>query len=312
MFNDYKYMSLPTLLLASDVRALTGRQPRDGTGGLRLVIPGVWAREDIRESVLCPAYGPGDSSWLRIRERVAALQLLFPDALAGGTSAAYLLGFPLPCPPVDLEVTRPAGASIIRRRGVVTLRSQRHRAQGELTAGVAVQSLAYLVLELAGRLDEEALVYILDALLGPWNGPRACSKEELADFVAQTVGFRGRRRLLRALKRAHEGVGSPRETRLRLDIVAAGLPEPLVDHAVDVPGLGVIHPGMSYPGIKVAIEYEGGHHFWDDEQFEYDIRRYLALQKAGWLVIRVSKHSGLDWALNEVKQAIAERVQELY
>ncbi len=298
-------------LLTSEVRR-TGisRTPRDGRNGLRLIYSGVWTSDDVTQDVECPRFGADDPDWLELRTRAAALQRLFPDARPGRRTGAYLRGLPVSTDTSLLQISRRAGTGLIRRPGIDTLRTKHHG--DHPTAGILVQPTAFLIVELTRILQPVDIVYLLDAVMGPWHGPPEATKAEIRAFADALGNFRGRRNLLTALETAREKVGSPRETRLRLALEKAGLPTPVVGHPVTIPGFGTIHPDLAYPGIKLAIEYEGGHHFLDADQIEHDMQRYFYLTKAGWLVIRVSKYTALSWVLAEVREHIATKALPLY
>ncbi|HEX2705206.1 MAG TPA: DUF559 domain-containing protein [Candidatus Lustribacter sp.] len=87
------------------------------------------------------------------------------------------------------------------------------------------------------------------------------------------------------------GVDSPMETRLRLLIVLAGLGEPTVDYRLhDEEGNLLYRVDLSFPQVRLAIEYDGAHH---DEvgQHGRDLRRREDLEAAGWtFIVVVSKH----------------------
>ncbi|MFC5860050.1 endonuclease domain-containing protein [Agromyces flavus] len=92
-----------------------------------------------------------------------------------------------------------------------------------------------------------------------------------------------------ALPLLRPGPLSRRESMLRLRIVCAGLPEPVVAYRVVEPGLGAYTPtvDLAYPEYRIAMEYEGDHHR-DPFQFRRDVARYERLQDVGWIVIRVT------------------------
>ncbi|WP_165547397.1 DUF559 domain-containing protein [Kribbella sindirgiensis] len=50
------------------------------------------------------------------------------------------------------------------------------------------------------------------------------------------------------------------------------------------PGGWLAKPDLSYPQIKLAIEYDGRHHLVDARQWRQDIRRRENLEREGWLV----------------------------
>ncbi len=112
----------------------------------------------------------------------------------------------------------------------------------------------------------------------------------LADLqlVASTRRRPGIRAVRTALADVRSKTDSPKETELRLVIVGAGLPEPLVGYTVrDARGDFVATPDLAYERERVAIEYEGKQHFSDPRVYQEDILRYELLEEAGWLVIRV-------------------------
>jgi len=79
------------------------------------------------------------------------------------------------------------------------------------------------------------------------------------------------------------------ETRLRVLIVLAGLPEPTVNHTIrNDSGDVVMRFDLSYPAIRLAIEYDGRQHAESDQQWGSDIERREALDRGGWrlLVVR--------------------------
>jgi hypothetical protein len=95
--------------------------------------------------------------------------------------------------------------------------------------------------------------------------------------------------VLRALGRARDGVDSPQETRLRLGIVAYGLPEPDVAVVVrDRHGewLGVVELG--YRKRRVLIQYEGDLHRTSRRRWRQDIARDEAYIAEGWRVLRAT------------------------
>lgn len=76
------------------------------------------------------------------------------------------------------------------------------------------------------------------------------------------------------------------ESRLRLDIVLAGLPEPVPQYEVfDSIGRLIGRLDLAYPDLKVALEYDGDHHR-ERDQFRRDAVRLNHLRLLGWTVLR--------------------------
>ncbi len=102
---------------------------------------------------------------------------------------------------------------------------------------------------------------------------------------------RGRRHIRKARWAAslvRQRVDSRPETLLRLLLVFAGLPEPETGLAVsDANGGWIATPDLSYPAYKIAIEYDGRHHFVERRQRIRDVARNDNLRHHGWDVIVV-------------------------
>ena len=81
------------------------------------------------------------------------------------------------------------------------------------------------------------------------------------------------------------------ETRLRMVIVLAGLPEPKVNHVLpDLAGEWLARLDLSYPAYRLIIEYDGRQHAEDSRQWHRDLERREQLETLGWqLVIVTSK-----------------------
>ncbi len=78
------------------------------------------------------------------------------------------------------------------------------------------------------------------------------------------------------------------ETRLRMLMVLAGLPEPVVNH-IQYGAMGAWEKrfDLSYPSLKLIIEYDGRQHADDDRQWGRDIERREQLDGDGWRLIVV-------------------------
>lgn len=87
------------------------------------------------------------------------------------------------------------------------------------------------------------------------------------------------------LSRAAE---SPAESALRMVIVHAGFQTPevnrVVGHRADGRGIRV---DLSYPGARLAIEYQGDYHR-ERAQWRDDIRRRGELEDQGWTVLEAT------------------------
>lgn len=219
------------------------------------------------------------STALRAR---GALLLHPPAAHASHTTAAVLYGIPTPTDP-DIHVTvkdalfrrpRPGLRAHVREAGSVC------RVLGD----IRVSEPAQLFVELASSLSFVDAVVAGDAMvrLG------LITLAELRRYCAKLRGKHSRtaRRLVRYVR---EGVDSAMETRLRLLLVLAGLPEPEVNHLIrDEWGAVIRRLDLSYPTLKLIIEFDGRHHIEREQQWEADIERRESLDSDGWRTLVVT------------------------
>lgn len=108
---------------------------------------------------------------------------------------------------------------------------------------------------------------------------------DLLAVASRNPGARGLVRLREVVRMADPGAESPWETRLRVLLVQAGLPNPVVQIPVGdrVRPLAVLDLG--WPQWRVAVEFDGRHHA-EGAQFGRDLRRHNGLLARGWVVLR--------------------------
>src|SRR5690606_16710162 len=120
-------------------------------------------------------------------------------------------------------------------------------------------------------------------------------KQQLASLemlwaAAAQPGRPGRVRLMRAISHIRVGSMSPLETDTRLDVIAAGLPEPELDveirAAVGRRLLGIAD--MRFHRYRVPGEVEGDHHRTDAAQWARDIEKLAAYAAEGYETVRVT------------------------
>lgn len=101
--------------------------------------------------------------------------------------------------------------------------------------------------------------------------------------------MRGVRKARLALDLIRVGADSAPETMMRLALVQAGLPEPLLN-VVLRNGLGhpVVWPDAAYPDQRIALQYDGAHH-GDADQYRRDIKCQSLTEGLGWREVRVQK-----------------------
>jgi len=204
------------------------------------------------------------------------------SATVAGVSAAALLGSRCDRGSATAELIRPhrrAPAGISVFSDVVDEREIRHRGR------VAVTSPARTAFDIGRRHRLVAAVTHIDALLSATG----CRVEDVEAVVLRNPGARHIRRLRTALDLVDAGAESPTETLTRLFLVAAGLPRPVTQIPVrDASGRVRYRLDMGWPEARVAVEYDGEHHWTDHLQRARDIERWEFLAGQGWTIIRVS------------------------
>lgn len=237
------------------------------SGRMRRVVRGVYIEADAWD----------DDTRIR-----GALRLHPEGAFASHFSAARILRLVVPNNPFE-HVTvknphdrryRPEIKPHVtkRRRGVIMVR------------GMLVTDPITTFLQMAGQLSLVDLVVLGDDIVRRYKIPpkrlvQAARKS--TDYYAAAA--------LRGARLVRKGVDSPMETRLRMLIVLAGLPEPVVNlRLVHEDGTWRRRFDLCYPKIKLVIEYDGRHHAEDRDQWHADLERREELDDEGYRILVVT------------------------
>jgi hypothetical protein len=188
-----------------------------------------------------------------LRSRAAYL-LVQGRGVLSGYSAAQLLGAGCGPPDADAEVLVPEG-DLRRHPG---LRVHRGRLFADETCeidGIVLTAPLFTAWTLACRGSLVDAVVAVDALAHV----HGLDPRDVVRLGYRRVGARGSRRLPEVVRLANPLSGSPMETRIRLSIVLAGLPPPVLQHPV-----GPYFLDMAYPELMLGIEYDGRDHLNPD------------------------------------------------
>lgn len=203
-------------------------------------------------------------------------------------TAALIHGLPLPFAhhPSDLHVAVFAPRKPPKMRGVTSHELQAVGHRVVTVDGLPCVSPEDTWAQLSDRLDLLDLVGIGDFIITgdePYSGQ--ASPLGRADLV-RAVRHHGRRRGVQNLRLALElvryGSLSPQESRLRVELVNAGLPEPELNHRVLHQGRLVAMVDLAFPVQRLAIEYLGDHHRTDADLYRADVHRRERLASIGW------------------------------
>lgn len=213
---------------------------------------------------------------------VRAAMYCWPNALgASHHSAAQLWGGVVPRSS-DVHLAVESGCRT-KRKGIKTHRHSERPTMGR-QSGIPLTSPAQTFVDLAGGLDLVDLVILGDSLIKK----NRVTIEELRRSVA-VAGGRGHNTARRASTLVRAAVDSPNETRLRLLIVLAGLPEPTVNVTLrDLDGEIRRRLDLAYEKWKVAIEFDGRQHIEREPQWERDLLRREELEAQGWRFVVIT------------------------
>lgn len=238
------------------------------------------------------------------------------DSVVSHDSAAALHGlFALDlAAPFDLTV--PRGRPQIRRPALVRGHRMRlHEEQVTEVQGIPVTTPARTWVDRAVGQTLEQAVIDADIVLRPprseyeSSGAAAATREEMDEAVRSRPKARGIRTARLALELARAGADSPQETRLRLKLGEAKLPEPEVNGWVFWPdGRRAFQPDLLFRRYRVCVQYEGRHHSHPD-QVERDVARADVAAALGWREVRITRRdtvAGWSPAVAKVARALCQ------
>lgn len=223
-----------------------------------------------------------------VAERAWAFRLAMPDDIAfSHLTAARLWNLWLPAVEdvaEELHVTRPNAQNRIRRAGVIGYRGLENR-RVELCRGMPVTSLEDTWLDLAPVLELDDLVILGDCVAG-----RLGSVQPLSDLVDARRRVPGRARAVRALPLIRSRSKSPMETRSRLLIVRAGLPEPKLNEPLhDAAGGWIAEVDFLWEEERVVGEYHGEKSHAGPEAREADAAKRMLVEDHHYAYVEMFK-----------------------
>lgn len=190
-------------------------------------------------------------------------------------TAAELLGVPVPRSP-----TLHAGTIKGHDCKLPGIRVHRYAAPPATVDrhGVSCTDAVQTYLDLAAVLDLVDLVVLGDGIVH--RG--LATLDELREGAAARRG-RGARAAREAARLVRAAVESAMETRVRLLLIWAGLPEPTINLTVETRRSQARYRlDLAWPDLLVAVEYDGRHHIEREPQWQADLRRREELEAEGW------------------------------
>jgi very-short-patch-repair endonuclease len=209
----------------------------------------------------------------------AALLLASPTSVASHQTAARIWGGIVP------NDGRTHISCVGRRPQVARLVAHRISRNGQEYTnvdGVRVTTPRQTFVDLAGHLGLVDLVVLGDSLVKA----ELITPEQLVEAAASLRG-RSRRLARRAASLVRAEVDSPMESRLRMLMILAGLPEPVVNHTIRWPnGIVRFRFDLSYPDHRLIIEYDGRQHA-EGRQWDIDVDRREWMDGKSWRLVVV-------------------------
>lgn len=192
-----------------------------------------------------------------------------------GYSAAELLGASCGRAGCAAEVHVPGGRQRAQRRLRVH-RGRLHVVDVTTVHGMAVTTPLRTAYDLGRRKPLVEAVVAVDALAHA----HPFDLRALLTVARRYPGARGNAQLPETVRLADRRAESPMESRIRLAILADGLPVPALQYPV-----GPYLLDLAYPAVRLGIEYDGREHL-EQARARRDLSRQASLTAAGWTILR--------------------------
>jgi hypothetical protein len=151
-------------------------------------------------------------------------------------------------------------------------------------SGVRVTTVARTLADLSRDHPRRLMVGLMDAAVQAGR----CSVEELHAVLPRLFGLRGVVRARNAICVVRTGVDSPGESRARLAVVDAGLPEPELRLELWEDSILMARGDLGYYRWLIWMEYDGFAVHVEQRIFRSDRHRDRWLTRRGWEVMRLS------------------------
>ena len=241
----------------------------------------------------------------RLQTIRAAVLSCGPDSLASHWAAAEVLQIVESPPLLPVHVTRPRGNGESRRditlhRSVVP---PRDRAGAD---GLLCTSAARTIVDLASVAGPDELE---DALIAA-DSLGILNRRRLDELVARSKGRRGIRQLREAIGTDPVRFRSRTEIAMNRISKEAGVPTPIVNGIVEIPGRRY-EVDFHWPSLHLVVEVDGYRFHGARHRANTDRERDQLLTIAGWTVVRFTRDQvvGEPRVVAERLRAVVDRCQ---
>lgn len=216
-----------------------------------------------------------------------------PTQFFSHSTAAVLQGMRLPLTVQQnptLHVMTEGGARSLRVRGIA---GHVGRSETVLLDGLRLATPLAAWCQLAAIISIDDLIVAGDGLVARKHP--LVTMSHMLDAVEARKGSRGYCKLREAIALVRPHTDSAPESQLRVLIVRAGLPEPMVNVPIrSREGKVTAHADLAFPEFRIVLEYDGDQHRTDAHQYYIDIDRLQRIMREGWHVIRVNRRHMQD------------------
>lgn len=246
------------------------------TGEVRRVLHGVYQASEATDTV---------------QNRAAAASLVLPahgiicDRTAAWVHGVDTLRFR------ELEVLPPIDV-VVLRSFTPTARSQWRNGERDLSnhdlmtvSGVRVTTPLRTALDLGCKSSRRDGLAALDAFMRMHE----ISHDDMYDELPRFAGRRGVVQLRSLLLHADPRSESAAESWIRMCLIDAGLPTPVVQHSVEWGGYELYRLDLAYPRHRLCIEYDGVEFHSSEQQRAADQERRAWLRAHGWSIVVVTR-----------------------
>lgn len=239
----------------------------------------------------------------------AGLLAAGPDAVLSHDTAAALHGCSA-LATTDVHVTVPYSHWAKSRKGLIVHHDRFAREDVVERHCLPVLDLETVVTEvLCTRRPWRALACLDQAMVGLSDQQARALIAKIDLRLAARDDRRGTRVAESLLCLGSGKAESPQESRLRLLVIQAGFPAPVLQYEVlSLAGAVLYRLDLAWPTLRIALEYDG-HEAHEDREGE-DAERDRRLTARGWLVIRARKDvfTSPDSFLRKIEDAFRRRV----
>lgn len=178
-----------------------------------------------------------------------------------------------------------------------------------LDCGIEVTDVFTTLMQVAQWCTRIELTVLFDLVQRRQHALLPTFCRDVANFLEITGLLRGKANIRWALAHTRANTDSSMETRLRLALTVKGrLPEPVINFRLqDNDSYDFWYLDLSYPKLKIAIEYQGGTVHSSSDQVRRDSNKITRLQLMGWICLTISvqhlnteqsENTTIDWIRN--------------